>query len=112
MTWQDHIRPALDRCPTHTIEDVEDELRANRAQLWELGNSSLITVVAEYPRCRVLRVWLAGGQLDEFVGGLGVLDDLARELDCTRIEIEGRKGWARILTDYKAERVVLTKEVT
>lgn len=35
----------------------------------------------------------------------------ARELGCTSMEIIGRKGWERQLSDYTASAVVLVKDL-
>ena len=103
------LEPALG--DTHTLDDVYEEIVNHRAELWPLPNGALVTQVASYPRKRVLRVWLAGGDLDEFKRGVPFLDDIARELGCDGIEIEGRKGWERVLMDYTVKSVFLTKDV-
>ena len=102
------LEPALERCGG-TLDDVQAALDSGHAQLWELGDSAVVTQVCDGGR--TLRVWLAGGNLDKLRRGLPVLDEVAREFGCSRIEIEGRKGWARVLTGYRVDRVFLVKEV-
>lgn len=106
-----YLEKALDRCPTHTIEDVERDLLRHKAQFFSLGDAFVVTQVVEHPRRRVLRVWLAGGNLDTIRRALPELDNLARDWGCDRVEIDGRRGWARIMPEYDIERVVLTKDV-
>lgn len=104
------MEPALDG--THTLDDVYDEVAAGRAQFWPFANSAVVTVVNVSPRARTLRIWLAGGELGELLAALARADEYARYRLCDRIEIDGRKGWARVMEGYQESRVVLTKEVT
>ena len=71
----------------------------------------MVTEIIPFPRNRVLRVWLAGGELDELQRYQPALENYARSEGCSRIEIDGRKGWERALDGYKAERVILTKDI-
>jgi hypothetical protein len=96
---------------THSIEDVRAEIEAGRAQFWPMPESACVTVVQDYPKGRALRVWLAGGDLDDLVKHLPVLDNYGREQGCGAIELEGRRGWERVLPGYRATRVVLRKEI-
>lgn len=62
----------------------------------------------------MLRIWLAGGTLED--GLAPVLHSAAREakrLDCDAIEVEGRRGWERVLRPHGFEhkRTVLVKEL-
>ena len=104
-----YLEPALDG--SYELEDVWDEIKSGRAAFWPFPNGAVVTQVCEYPRRRVLRVWLAGGNLDELRRSFGFLDELAEELGCQCIEIDGRKGWGRVMDGFKQQRVVYTKEV-
>jgi hypothetical protein len=104
-----HIAPALDGW---TLEAVESEIEQGRARLWTTENSAAVTQLHEYPAGRVLRLWLAGGDLDELRGlHDSIAERYAREQGCVRIEIEGRPGWERVFQGYRKTRVILTKEV-
>lgn len=112
--WEEarpHLENALARCPTHTIEDVERDLLQHKAQFFSLGDAFVVTQVVEHPRRRVLRVWLAGGNLDTLRRALPELDTIARDWGCDRVEIDGRRGWSKIMPEYDIERVVLTKDI-
>lgn len=103
------LEPALDG--SYTLDDVRAELAAGRAQLWTLPQSAVVTQVHHYPRLRVLRVWLAGGDLDELRRNTHRLDDVARQFGCDAVELEARKGWSRVMDDYDTLKVVLRKEL-
>ena len=94
-----------------TLEDVCHALRDRTAQFWDLGDSVVVTQVSERDGGRDLHVWLAAGKLDTLRRWAPALDDIAREWQCARITIDGRKGWARVLAGYEPSDVGLTKEV-
>lgn len=104
------LEPALP--PGYTLDDVKTEIDNDRARFWPLTRSAVVTQILEYPRCKVLRVWLAGGDLDELRWALATAgEDYARDRGCSHIEIDGRKGWSRVLSGYLEKRVVLMKAV-
>ena len=103
------LKLALDGC--YTLEDVWDEIENNRAQFWPMPNSAVVTQVLEFPRKRVLRIWLAGGELHELRRAIAHAEEYALHRGCTEVEIDGRKGWARALNGFTETRRVLTKEV-
>lgn len=104
-----YLIPALDE--SWTIEAVEQEIRANRAMFWPLEQSAGVTQIHEYPNGRVLRIWLAGGELEEVRKYLPAMDNYARWQGCVAVEVEGRPGWEKVLPGYKKKRIVLTKEL-
>ena len=105
-----HLEPALDG--SFTLADVEELIRADpNVVFWPLKRSAVVTEILHYPALRSCRVWLAGGDLDELLHFLPALDNYARSEGCTRIELDGRKGWHRVLEGYEFQRVTLTKDL-
>ena len=104
-----YLEAALDG--TYTLEDVWHEIEQRNAQFWPLTRSAVVTQIIRHPQCKVLRIWLAGGELDELLRFVSAADNYAREQGCARVEIDGRKGWSRVLPGYDIERVTLTKDV-
>lgn len=103
------IEAALDEA--WTIDAVEREIRLGRAVLWPMERSAAVTQLHEYPKGRVLRLWLAGGDLKELLHFLPAADNYARAQMCIAIECEGRPGWERVFKQYDKRRVVLVKEL-
>ncbi len=96
--------------------DERDILAMLLMERWQLRISSNglaigITEVLEFPRKRVLLLRYAAGDKDTLVAGQNYMNDLARALHCTEIEIYGRIGWERVLPDWTRTRTVLRKEV-
>lgn len=110
--WQ-HSAPflvdALDG--SMAIGHVYEACKDGRARLWPLERSAVVTELLEYPNLLACRVWLAGGDLYEIRSYLPALDNYARSMGCERIEVDGRRGWQKVLDGYELTRVVLTKEL-
>ena len=109
-----HIRAALEHAgDTHTEHDILDLLRNDQAQFWPAENSAMITEIVGYPNGSHCRIWLAGGEYDELRGlERDRVIPWARQRGCRRIELVGRKGWARRMKDYHEVATVLAKEIT
>ncbi|MBT7943453.1 MAG: hypothetical protein HN719_08870 [Alphaproteobacteria bacterium] len=108
-----HILAALEHAGgTHSEDDVLDLLRAGQAQFWPAANSAMVTEIVGYPQGSHCRIWLAGGEYDELRAlERDMVIPWASSMGCRRIELVGRKGWARRLTDYNEVARVLAKEI-
>ena len=108
-----HILAALEHAGgTHTEDDVLDLLRADQAQFWPADNSAMVTEIVGYPNGSHCRIWLAGGEYDELRAlERDMVIPWASSVGCRRIELVGRKGWARRLNDYQEVARVLAKEI-
>lgn len=107
------VQRVLDILQTHTMEDVWHGIASGRFQFWPLENSIIITDITEYPRCKVLTVFIAAGDMDEILSMDPVLVQFARKTGCRFVEVTGRKGWERVLgrIGYKPMCPYLRKEV-
>jgi len=108
-----HILAALEHAGgTHSEDDVLDLLRAGQAQFWPAANSAMVTEIVGYPQGSHCRIWLAGGEYDELRAlERDMVIPWASSVGCRRIELVGRKGWARRLNDYQEVARVLAKEI-
>jgi len=107
-----HISEALKYSnKSHDISDVWSAIKKNKAQFFPLENSAIVTEIVDYPNQSVCRIWLAGGDLEELMEAEKDVCKWAAKLGCTGMEIIGRKGWSRKLTDYKEASIVLVKEI-
>ena len=108
-----HILAALEYAGgTHNEHDILDLLRRDKAQFWPSEDSAMITEVVDYPGGLHCRIWLAGGNYKELRElERDRLIPWARQQGCRRIELVGRKGWARRLKDYQEVAVTMAKEI-
>lgn len=82
---------------THHLDDIREAVRAGEAQLWPGHRAAVVTEVITYPRKRVCNFFLAGGDLDELLRMLPVIEQWARDMGCAGMTIQGRPGWKRVL---------------
>lgn len=105
-----YIQKALDRdIGTHELPDVWDLIAANKAQLWPLPNSAVVTVLEYFPRKTVLRYWLCGGDLKECLSIQDTIETWAKSAGAVDALIGGRPGWLGILPGFKKNAVFMTK---
>lgn len=117
------ISSELDRCwpwlaaalahagDTHDKADLAAMIESGHAQLWPGLRCAIVTTVETYPRFTALRLWLAGGDLDELKTLEPHLTAAARAVGAKRLEICGRPGWARVFPDARQAGVMLTREI-
>ena len=109
-----HIEAALAYSGgTHLFEDVEKAINDGIMQLWPAKNSAAVTEIVQYARKKVCNVFLAGGDLDEIIGGMDSLTEWARSQGCESVTLYGRKGWERVLDShgFKPVMVVLERKI-
>lgn len=101
MRWQDHIQRALQTQVTHSIEDVERMVETGEAQLWQGQKSAAVTEIIQFPRIKVLHLWLCGGDLREITEDmLPKAERFARAEGCQRLTTAGRIGWDRVMKKH------------
>jgi hypothetical protein len=98
----------------YSIDDVLKEIEDDHAIFYPVRNGATVFRIALYPQKRMLRIWLAGGDMEANIDGiLEAAEFHAAEHECDGIEVVGRKGWERVLRPYgyKHKRVMLIKEL-
>jgi len=117
--WQ-QVEPLIIRAldDSYTARDVLDGIIRNKFQLfisWENDKveSAVITEVADYPRKRILRYVLAGGDnLDNWLEPIqNKIEEFATNNYCQAIEVAGRKGWLRKLKGFEQKIYIMSKEL-
>lgn len=115
VSWWPHVSRYLSDALKHTDDemtlfDVHQALQ--RGDMWLLvsttGNESnwadaaFVVQVHEYPRCKALHVFLAGGgHIREWIEPLvEKLEQGCATIGATRIEFCGRLGFERVLREY------------
>jgi len=98
------IQAALDRTEGELdLSDIHHDLINRNMQLWVLTDNgeiigALVTQIMEYPKMTACRIVAMGGEVSgEFDPVDEILSEWAKELECERMEIVGRKGWTRAI---------------
>lgn len=101
----------------YKLDDVYKELKSESWQLWLMMDKTidgvLLTEILDYPLCRVLVLkGISGRRMHRWIKFLDVIEEYARDNGCSKIMTAGaRRGWRKILADYKHTMVVLEKEL-
>ena len=118
----DHIQPHLEAMSPHSegeleVEDFHQLLANGEMQLWlamedEVILAAMVSQIVSYPRKRILRIIaIGGGEMGRWLPFLPGLEEWALENGATALECWGRKGWLRVLDDWKCSYHVLTKDL-
>jgi hypothetical protein len=117
--WE-QVEPLIERAldDSYTSRDVLDGIIKNSFQLfisWENDKveCAVVTEVADYPRKRILRYVLAGGDnLENWLEPIQEkIEEFATNNYCQAIEVAGRKGWLRKLKGFEQKIYIMSKEL-
>jgi len=119
--WED-VAPMLARVTSHTEGELEPDdfiepLTHGEMQLWIVIEdkeiiAALITQVIPYPQKKVLRlISLAGEDFSKFKDFISMVESFAIRSECSSLEMWGRKGWKKLLPDWKDSYIVFTKDI-
>lgn len=95
---------------THTFEDVAELIVSGKAQLWPAQRGVAVTEIVEYPRKRVLHVFLAAGDMDQLLDMIDAAADWGRSQGATAMTMSGRMGWLRVLDKHGFTPLNVTME--
>ncbi len=111
------IKAALERGDMGTFGSVEADTLAGRALLWVVWNEpdiegAAVTQIEKTESSKVCTIVACGGDgMRHWVHLIGRLEDYARQQGCDCTRIAGRKGWQRMLPDYRTAKVILEKRL-
>ena len=119
--WEEVV-PLLARVAPHTEGELEPDdyiepLTHGDMQLWVVienkhVNAALVTQIVPYPQKKVLRlISLAGEDFQEIKDFLEMVEVFALKNECSALEMWGRKGWKKLLLDWKDSYIVYTKDL-
>jgi hypothetical protein len=101
----------------YTSSDIKKMVEDGDMQLWlfhkEDGLAGCgVTQLIDFPLKRIcLIVLLAGRDFSEWERYIGVVENWAVSNGCSSIELRGRKGWERVLKDWKKINIVMRKDL-
>jgi hypothetical protein len=115
------VKSAIDRVDLCNFEGIEEEVLTGTQQLWLAWNGTAIEAAA------VTKLVLIGGRKICIVVAAGAaqnnrngkrwppliagIEQFAKDEGCAAVRIIGRKGWQRILAHYRANYVVMDREL-
>ena len=100
-------------------EDFIEPLSTGEMQLWvayednESIHAAMVTQFIQYPQKKILRIISVAGE--DFKWNITnfqeMIDSFALKYGCTAIELWGRKGWKKLLPEWKDAYTEYTKEL-
>lgn len=97
--------------------DLLGALASRRMLLWLIWDGSrivgaVVTEISETITGRVcVLVAMGGERRDRWLHLLGQIEDYAMQENCRAVRLYGRKGWKRVLRDYRETRIIMEKEL-
>jgi hypothetical protein len=113
------VAPLVARALEHADGDqtalsVKESLEAGNRQLfvtWPEVDAMVVTAIESRPGQKVLHIFACAGRLPvDWRAILGEIERWAAAQGCRRVELQGRKGWVRMLPDYRPT-ILLRKEL-
>jgi hypothetical protein len=99
----------------HTLDWLDQQVLANKVQLWRSDKAAAITEIRDYPTgARDLHALIAAGDLTEIVDVLMPQgEEWARSLGCVAAQVESRAAWAKVLKSkgYQTHQLIVRKEL-
>lgn len=111
------VKRAIDRTGLCNFSGVEWEVLAGTHQLWLAWNGTAIeaaavtqlVLIGERKICII--VACGGSGRKRWLPLIAGIEQFAKDEGCAAMRIIGRKGWQRILADYRANYVVMDREL-
>jgi len=111
------IKAAMARGRLGDFDGIAGSVQANRALLWIVWDgmrikAAVVTELTSANREKFCTIVACGGEdSGEWLPLISGLEKYAKAEGCKAMRIWGRKGWQRVLPDYKAASVLLEKEI-
>lgn len=110
------IRAAIEQTGLSEFEDIERQVLSGEQLLW-LAYSDTIEAAATThliktggrPVCVLTAC--SGTQRERWLPLFEKIENYARDEDCKCVRIYGRKGWERVLKNYRVEHVILERQL-
>lgn len=109
------IREAVVRGGLGCFADVQNDVLDGRNLLWIVWDgtairSAAITALITSDADKACVILACGGNgVRDWIDCIAEIEAYARAERCDRMRLFGRRGWARLLPDYKAEKVILER---
>lgn len=109
------IKNAMERGDMGTFATVQADVFSGHASLWLVWDEPVVlgaavTQIIEQDNRLICMIVACGGEdAGSWVHLIAEIEKYAKAHECELMRIVGRKGWMRVLPDYKESRVILEK---
>lgn len=110
-----YLNKVLVKATEVTVESVLTNIQKGNSQLWLVTDKDVVGIVVTnlvtYPTTKRLLIHLCGGDgVKDWVHVINEIEEWSKSKGLDGIEIQGRKGWLKLLPDYSCDRVLMIKE--
>jgi hypothetical protein len=77
-------------------------------QLWPAEKGCAVTELITFPRKKVMHIFLAGGELDQFFDMHESAIQWAKSQGCSAVTLSGRRGWTKAMSTKGWEEIYTT----
>lgn len=114
-----HVRPmvcaAFDRTDLGAASDLDTDVMSGRALLWIVHDGSIqcavVTRLEITQRSKVCVIVAIGGVARSSLGLIAGIEKYANDEGCDCVRWVGRKGWKRMLPEYREVGVVMERRI-
>jgi hypothetical protein len=109
------LKTACDRCGEWSVAEIKGQINKG-ALLWiiwdgEALKAACVTRLVEIKGEKMLQVIACAGSNEDWRTRFEEIEDYARNEGCVKAQIQGRKGWQRIFSDYELAWVTLERRL-
>lgn len=101
LRYKTQIEAALKHADnSHSFDQIVCGVLQGKLHFYPMPNSFVIMEVHQYPNWSAYHVFLAGGTFSEIIGLQPTMIENAKTLNCKRLTLTGRKGFAKRLQHH------------
>lgn len=109
LEWKDNIEQALAHAEfSHTFDDVTLMVLKGQLTFFHFGDCYCLSQITVFPQFTTFHIMVAGGNFENMLEQVSMLETLAKAHGCRYLSISGRKGFERALKDHGWEHKFTT----
>jgi len=105
-----HIISALKHQDRYNLIDIKEKIGQGLFHIWPGKDAFYISSFGEFPKYRILNLFLCGGSYEELEEMLKSIEKFAKQCECKYLYGGGRKGWLRKIKHLGFEQEYIVKK--
>ena len=105
-----HIIGALKHQDRYNLSDIKEKIGQGVFHIWPGKDAFYISSFGEFPKYRILNLFLCGGNYEELEEMLKSIEQFAKQWECKYLYGGGRKGWLRKIKHLGFEQEYIVKK--
>ena len=105
-----HIISALKHQDRYNLSDIKEKIGQGVFHIWPGKDAFYISSFGEFPKYRILNLFLCGGNYEELEEMLKSIEQFAKQWECKYLYGGGRKGWLRKIKHLGFEQEYIVKK--